>query len=92
MAEAFLGRIISSAIHGTGVGELLLLGQAPYCRDDIGEGSARGGDMEWDRALTGACRCNLKPCLRGDVSQGNLPNLGFGARDRLCVVCIVKTR
>jgi len=48
--------------------------------------------VEWDVALAGACRCNLKPCLCGDVSQGNLPDLGFGARDGPRVVCTVKTR
>lgn len=34
---------------------------------------------------------NVRPCLPGDMSQGNPPSLAFGARDLLCGVCTGKT-
>lgn len=42
--------------------------------------------VEQDLAFISA-RFNLRPSLHGDVSQGNPPNLGFGARDLLSGVC-----
>lgn len=56
------------------------------------EGSVCGVQVEQDVAFIGARRFNLKPCLRGDMTQGNPPSLGFGARALLRVVCTGKMR